>query len=509
MPVLLTVVIVFASIAGSAQTAYITNSISNSVTVVDVATNIVTAAIPVGNSPQGVTVSMDGNHVYVTNFNDNTVSVINTATNSVSATIPVGLQPYGISVSPNGSKVYVTNFGDTTVSVINTTTNTVSATVPVGYTPYGISVSPDGNKVYVANQGSNSVSVINTITDIVIATISLGIYMPDDVCISPDGNTIYVSDSPDITPISTTNYVVSNPIFSNGSMSYFITISPDGSKLYVADGLTDSLFVINTANNAVLASIGIEAQPEGISISPDGYKIYIPQGVNTIDVVNTLTYILTDTIGNPGTGSSSFGNFISTYPHHCLAFYTTSYDSTLNTFTLNVDSITSALATSYHWDFGDGTTSTLATPTHIYSQDTLYNVCMKIYTASGDSCSYCHTIGFDSLGNVVRTAGFMLNVINNSTVNVPTISKENTITLSPNPTTSSLTIQTEGNKIKEVYIYNVIGECVLAQQLTTNNQQLIIDVSGLKNGMYFAEVSVDTEASKTNEGKLRSKFIKQ
>ena len=40
---------------------------------------------------------------------DNTVSVINTATNTVSATITVGTDPYGVSVSPDGSKVYVAN----------------------------------------------------------------------------------------------------------------------------------------------------------------------------------------------------------------------------------------------------------------------------------------------------------------------------------------------------------------------------------------------------------------
>ena len=42
-------------------------------------------------------------------YNDNTVSVINTATNTVSATITVGNNPDGVSVSPDGSKVYVTN----------------------------------------------------------------------------------------------------------------------------------------------------------------------------------------------------------------------------------------------------------------------------------------------------------------------------------------------------------------------------------------------------------------
>ena len=77
---------------------------------------------------------MDQN-VYVTNYNNNTVSVINTATNTVSANVNVGLWPYGVAVTPDGTKAYVTNFDSNTISVINITTNTVTATVNVGINP--------------------------------------------------------------------------------------------------------------------------------------------------------------------------------------------------------------------------------------------------------------------------------------------------------------------------------------------------------------------------------------
>jgi YVTN family beta-propeller protein len=73
-------------------------------------------------------VSPDGSTVYVTNNNADTVSVINTASNMVSATIPVGGGPLGVAVSPDGSTVYVTNNNADTVSVINTASNTVTAT---------------------------------------------------------------------------------------------------------------------------------------------------------------------------------------------------------------------------------------------------------------------------------------------------------------------------------------------------------------------------------------------
>jgi YVTN family beta-propeller protein len=48
-------------------------------------------------------------NAYITNSGSNTVSVIDTTINAVTATIPlrVGGYPYGVAVSPDGSKVYV------------------------------------------------------------------------------------------------------------------------------------------------------------------------------------------------------------------------------------------------------------------------------------------------------------------------------------------------------------------------------------------------------------------
>ena len=91
----------------------------------------------------------------MTNCESNTVSVIDTATNTVTATVPVGKCPMGVAVSPDGTKVYVANEGSNNVSVIDTATNTVTATVTVGKSPYGIAVTPDGTKVYVANSGND------------------------------------------------------------------------------------------------------------------------------------------------------------------------------------------------------------------------------------------------------------------------------------------------------------------------------------------------------------------
>ena len=115
-------------------------------------------------------------NVYITNDGSGNVSVIDTATNTVTATIAVGVNPFGLAVTPDGSTVYVANagFGANTVSAIATATNRVTTAIPVGSEPGGVAVTPDGSKVYVANFLSNNVSVIATATNTVTAAITVG-----------------------------------------------------------------------------------------------------------------------------------------------------------------------------------------------------------------------------------------------------------------------------------------------------------------------------------------------
>src|SRR6266581_1094329 len=88
---------------------------------------------------------------YVANAGTNTVSVIDTASNTVVATIPVGIFPDAVAVTPDGTRAYVANKGTNTVSVINTATKTVSATVAGLLVPDGVAITPDGTRAYVTN----------------------------------------------------------------------------------------------------------------------------------------------------------------------------------------------------------------------------------------------------------------------------------------------------------------------------------------------------------------------
>jgi YVTN family beta-propeller protein len=63
----------------------------------------------------------------VTNLNGDSVSVINPATNAVTATIPVGDSPVDIAFNQNNGNLYVTNFDGDTVYVITPLKTTFSS----------------------------------------------------------------------------------------------------------------------------------------------------------------------------------------------------------------------------------------------------------------------------------------------------------------------------------------------------------------------------------------------
>ena len=124
--------------------AYVANTDSDNVSVIDTATNMVVGLpIPVGDFPVGVAITPDGTRAYVANVNSDNVSVIDTATNMVVATIPVGDSRFGVAITPDCTRASVANLLSDNVSVIDTATNmTVGSPIPVGTGPRAVAITP-------------------------------------------------------------------------------------------------------------------------------------------------------------------------------------------------------------------------------------------------------------------------------------------------------------------------------------------------------------------------------
>ena len=142
-------------------------------------------------------------------------------------------------------------------------------------------------------------------------------------------------------------------------------------------------------------------------------------------------------------------------------------DASFNT-TINGNNVqfnnTSFNATTYNWNFGDVSNSTQTNPSHIYSAFGHYVVSL---TASTNCKSL---MAFDTL-QIINLAG------------ISSIFQNNSVFIYPNPATNELRITNYELGIKEVKIYNSLGQLIINKQ-SSNEMKFQLDVSGFNAGLY-------------------------
>src|ERR1019366_9059992 len=193
-----------------------TGSSPGTVSVIDGASNTVIATVTTGSRPYSVAVNSVTNQIYVPNNCGNDVScrtksgtltVIDGASNTVTATVAVGSGPVQAVVNSITNKIYVPNpcgndptcttpYSGGTVTIIDGATNNPTS-VNVGIYPYALDVNSATNKIYVANQcgddprcGSATMTAIDGAT---LATTDIGVgHYPYGLALNSATNLIYV-----------------------------------------------------------------------------------------------------------------------------------------------------------------------------------------------------------------------------------------------------------------------------------------------------------------------------
>jgi len=288
----------------------------------------VIATIPVGSQPWGVAVSPNGATAYVSNTASNSISVIDLSSMSVTSTIPSINAPLGVALTPDGAQVYVSASGAGAFARIATATHTVTQTISSsgapGFctTPNNIVANPAGGAMY-ASCGSNNRGVsIDTSTQGVSSLASVTEPL-NDLAVEPDGSGIawardtrvwfqspgaFVTTSSAPVAVATVPGIdrvfTANPgdgtvsIIRNSTQTLLSTItvggspqdivvSSDGATAYVTDRSGDRLVIVDLATETMTASVTVGSSPEQVALTPDdAYALVVNGGASSVSVID-------------------------------------------------------------------------------------------------------------------------------------------------------------------------------------------------------------------------------
>jgi len=100
-------------------------------------------------------------------------------------------------------------------------------------------------------------------------------------------------------PLMAQGFAVSGTI-PVGSGPNQVVMTPDGSKVYVSNGGDDTVSVIGTLSNTVIATIPVGSQPAQLAVSPDGSRVYVGNEGGGVSVISTATNSVIATVGTSG-----------------------------------------------------------------------------------------------------------------------------------------------------------------------------------------------------------------
>lgn len=181
-------------------------------------------------------------------------------------------------------------------------------------------------------------------------------------------------------------------------------------------------------------------------------------------------------------------------PGNCNAAFTLWEDSTNVGQWYAINNSTGFGPPTYTWDFGDGTTSNLAYPSHNYTVPGNYIICLTVADNYGCSSTICDSTS----GMRISQQQAINSLMGSLTVLAPQVGiSENKIIvdgvkLFPNPMLDITTVEFNStqNTTAKIEIVNIIGSVVLSDDVLVlkGNNEVKLNTSALETGIYVINI---------------------
>jgi YVTN family beta-propeller protein len=235
--------------------------------------------------------------LYVQNSNSNTISVMDLATNAILRNITVDGTIHNIKLSDDQMTLYIlTSDGDSgTLFMLNTTTNELMNEIPTEVSVQDIAIF--NGTMYASDVLGGRILVMNAngtlIDEIDISS------KPQYMEVRPDGQVLYVTSLTG--PISVVDLEQKRVIkeIDSGTMPHRLSFTNQGSILFVANTGSDTLSVIDSRKHEIIKSIAVGNSPEYVVLNPDQTLAYVSNmDSNTVSIVDADKVINEIPVGN-------------------------------------------------------------------------------------------------------------------------------------------------------------------------------------------------------------------
>ena len=318
----------------SRDRVYTADQVSNTVSVVDPAANKLLGVIKLGDPvPQalgalykgallvhGLGFSPDHRTLAAVSIGSNSVTLIDTATNAVKGTIYVGRSPHEAFWTPDGRELWVAVRGEDYVAVLDPIAMKETRRIPTANGPAMVLFSPNGQYAFVPSSFVPELCVINVASHQVIARVKQVSPFSPNLAVSPDGAQVWftlkdtgktqvISARPpfqtlatlDTGPFSNHVALVDNArgkfayitvggenavkVYTRAAMPKLVTTlalgdvphgiwpSGDGTRVYIGLENGDAVQAVDTLQNRVIATVGIGQLPQALVYVPDAVPI--------------------------------------------------------------------------------------------------------------------------------------------------------------------------------------------------------------------------------------------
>ncbi|MBI4614578.1 MAG: YncE family protein [Planctomycetes bacterium] len=284
----------------------------DSAAVLDAASGAVVATIPTGLQPEDVAYSPDGKTAFITDSGSATLTVVDVATRTVLSTVEVGLPfqtfLFGVEVvdSPKGPRVYVTSTGgnydgsEKNVFVVDanpasstylTVVDTIEATggftrpafkrtgrdlvVPRGFPDNDFSANP---RLSVFDLPSNALA-----SEVTILPAPGGVHGIEDIALTPDGRFAYVAafdwwgGTDEVFVVDIEEGRVSDIVRlgSGDTAQHGIASSPDGLLVLVTNFYAGTVSWVFTPTHTVIRHTPAGAGANEVAFAPGGRRFFV------------------------------------------------------------------------------------------------------------------------------------------------------------------------------------------------------------------------------------------